>query len=297
MSSAHRFLMPCIFILALLAAGCAVPNQTGQPFVRAEHLCALSAGNPDPAAVKADLGSLLAYVPGGIGVKYYKKHNANVMGMIAGAQNVRSYADVNTGIFAFMTLSTIQVTDSRVTVSNQIYFDYDELEGRAIDVNEKVLFTSHPYNVFIEGIISFSFADRDLAQCVAEELRLILQPMWKQQQEEALGAFQAVVDQYRAMAVKPPVSEEQRRYIVQANALTQKKDYAQAVSLYEKALEISPFSYPAAYYNMALLSAQDGRYTAAIINMKKYLLLVPEAEDARAAQDKIYEWEALGGAQ
>jgi hypothetical protein len=26
--------------------------------------------------------------------------------------------------------------------------------------------------------------------------------------------------------------------------------------------------------------------------MKKYLMLVPEAEDARAAQDKIYEWEA-----
>jgi tetratricopeptide (TPR) repeat protein len=292
--------MPCVFILALLAAGCAVPSQTGPghqpPFVRAEHLCALAAGNPDPAAVKTDLGSLLAYVPRGIVVKYYRKHNANVRGMIAGAQNVQSYSHSNDNL-VHMTLFTVQVSDSMVAVSNQIYFDYDELRDRAIDVNEKVLFTSHPYNVFIEGIISFSFADRDLAQCVAEELRLIRQPMWKQQQEEALGAFQAVVDQYRAMAVKPPVPEEQRRYIVQANALTQKKEYAQAVGLYEKALEVNPFSYPAAYYNMALLSSQDGRYTAAIINMKKYLLLVPEAEDARAAQDKIYEWEALGGTQ
>jgi len=26
--------------------------------------------------------------------------------------------------------------------------------------------------------------------------------------------------------------------------------------------------------------------------MKKYLMLVPDAEDARGAQDKIYEWEA-----
>jgi len=25
--------------------------------------------------------------------------------------------------------------------------------------------------------------------------------------------------------------------------------------------------------------------------MKKYLMLMPDAEDARAAQDKIYEWE------
>jgi hypothetical protein len=27
--------------------------------------------------------------------------------------------------------------------------------------------------------------------------------------------------------------------------------------------------------------------------MKKYLMLVPDAADAREAQDKIYEWEAF----
>jgi hypothetical protein len=27
--------------------------------------------------------------------------------------------------------------------------------------------------------------------------------------------------------------------------------------------------------------------------MKKYLMLVPDAADARAAQDRIYEWEGL----
>lgn len=27
--------------------------------------------------------------------------------------------------------------------------------------------------------------------------------------------------------------------------------------------------------------------------MKKYLLLEPEASDARGAQDKIYEWEGI----
>ena len=45
------------------------------------------------------------------------------------------------------------------------------------------------------------------------------------------------------------------------------------------------------YFNLALLSAHTGNYLYAIINMKKNLLLVPEAKDARAAQDKIYEWE------
>lgn len=33
------------------------------------------------------------------------------------------------------------------------------------------------------------------------------------------------------------------------------------------------------------------RYPSSIFYMKKYLMLVPDASDARSAQDKIYEWE------
>jgi len=56
-------------------------------------------------------------------------------------------------------------------------------------------------------------------------------------------------------------------------------------------IDLGQTAYPAAYYNLALLLAQTQRFSKAIYNMKKYLMLVPEAEDARAAQDKIYEWE------
>lgn len=48
---------------------------------------------------------------------------------------------------------------------------------------------------------------------------------------------------------------------------------------------------PEAYYNMALNAAEMKTYYYAILNMRKYLLLMPDAEDARKAQDKIYEWE------
>jgi hypothetical protein len=44
---------------------------------------------------------------------------------------------------------------------------------------------------------------------------------------------------------------------------------------------------------MALLSAQMKRFNSAISYMKQYLMLVPDAKDARSAQDKIYEWELL----
>jgi tetratricopeptide (TPR) repeat protein len=91
------------------------------------------------------------------------------------------------------------------------------------------------------------------------------------------------------------VSEEQRRYIVQANVLSQEKDYGKAIELYLKAVELDSVSYPAAYFNLALLSAQMNRFTSAISCMKQYLLLEPGAQDARSAQDKIYEWELRAG--
>ena len=111
--------------------------------------------------------------------------------------------------------------------------------------------------------------------------------------DERLAQFESAAAEYRALKVKPPVSEEQRKLIVQANAMSQQKEYGEALSLYLKAVELDPVSYPAAYFNMALLSAQLQRYKPAITYMKQYLLLEPEAKDARSAQDKIYEWEIM----
>jgi len=107
-----------------------------------------------------------------------------------------------------------------------------------------------------------------------------------------LVAFQQVVASYKALSEKPTIIEEQRKYIVQANGKNEKKEYKEALNFYKKAITVNPTSYPSAYNNMALLAAQIQDYMYAIFNMKKYLMLVPEAEDARVAQDKIYEWEA-----
>jgi hypothetical protein len=42
---------------------------------------------------------------------------------------------------------------------------------------------------------------------------------------------------------------------------------------------------------MALILAHSGYFYQATYAMKAYLILMPDAEDARKAQDKIYEWE------
>ncbi|MDD2241987.1 MAG: tetratricopeptide repeat protein [Bacteroidales bacterium] len=88
------------------------------------------------------------------------------------------------------------------------------------------------------------------------------------------------------------VEENQRRYIVQASAATNQQLYSKAIDYFSRAVSINPLSYPVAYYNMALLNSQIELFGTAIMNMKKYLLLAPDAPDARVAQDKIYEWEA-----
>ncbi len=135
--------------------------------------------------------------------------------------------------------------------------------------------------------------DYTSAMQFANNLYFIQQKLRKDFYSSQLELFIPVAEKYRALKEKPVVSEEMRRYIVQANAFNEKKQYAGAIESYNKAIKTDPTSYPAAYSNMALLSAQIDRYDAAIFYMKEYMLLVPDASDARTAQDKIYEWEPL----
>ncbi len=114
-----------------------------------------------------------------------------------------------------------------------------------------------------------------------------------EKQKNELALFEPIAARYRELNIKPTISEEQRKYIVQANSMTEQKLYRQAQAKYLKAIEIDPTSYPAAYSNMALLAAQENHFHTAIFRMKQYLMLVPDAKDARSAQDKIYEWEDM----
>ena len=114
-----------------------------------------------------------------------------------------------------------------------------------------------------------------------------------EKQNKELALFEPIAAEYRSLSVKPRMTEEQRRLVVQANAYTQKKDYAGAIDRYNKTIEHNPTSYPEAYFNLALLHEQQSLYTFAIHYMKKYLMLAPDAPDARGAQDKIYEWETM----
>ena len=111
--------------------------------------------------------------------------------------------------------------------------------------------------------------------------------------DKKLDEFKPIAEQYKNDTNKPTMSEEQRKFIVQANAMNQQKQYVKAIQLFVQAIKLDAVSYPAAYANIALLQAQLGNYDLAIYHMKKYLMLEPNASDSRASQDKMYEWEIM----
>ncbi|RJR32795.1 MAG: hypothetical protein C4576_29380 [Desulfobacteraceae bacterium] len=151
------------------------------------------------------------------------------------------------------------------------------------------------YQIRLANSFRLGFESLSTAQKVADALYFIRQALWRieEQRKEKLALFEPKAAEYRALKIKPPMSEELRRMVVQANLMSEQKKYAEAIKQYSSIIEIEPISYPAAYFNLALLLAQDKKPLSAIYNMKHYLLLVPNAPDARGAQDKIYEWEYM----
>ncbi len=107
---------------------------------------------------------------------------------------------------------------------------------------------------------------------------------------EETNAFKDIVDKFRGNAAPPEFPEDARRLRVQAESALRDKRLDDASDRYEEALKIAAW-WPEGRFNRALILGDLERYAEAMREMKRYLALVPEALNARAAQDKIYEWE------
>jgi formylglycine-generating enzyme required for sulfatase activity len=127
---------------------------------------------------------------------------------------------------------------------------------------------------------------------LAVSIFLICMPAFADDTTNMNDPFLGVVAAYRAANPKPQLSEEARKFKVQAEFAVQNKEFDKAAELYGKALDIAPW-WPAGHFNRALILGEIKKYRVAMNEMKRYLLLVPDAPDARAAQDKIYQWESL----
>lgn len=129
----------------------------------------------------------------------------------------------------------------------------------------------------------------NIQKCLAVILLIVCAPAFA---ESANDPFQEVAAKYLAANPKPVLSEEAHKYKVQAEFMVQEKQPDKAIVLYGKALNVAPW-WPEGHYQLGLLLGEAKKYRDAMQEMKHYLLLAPEGADARAAQDKIYQWEVV----
>ncbi len=107
---------------------------------------------------------------------------------------------------------------------------------------------------------------------------------------DAFGEFQQKAAAWRALAVKPAISEEVRMHRLLAEHAVAEKQFSAAVEEYEAGLGINP-TWPEGHFNAALLSAELGYYSEAIWHMRAYLELLPNAPDAQDARDQMLLWQ------
>jgi hypothetical protein len=108
-----------------------------------------------------------------------------------------------------------------------------------------------------------------------------------------LEEFKPKAAAWRQLAVKPELPEDAHRHQVLAESAFQSKDVGKTILEYAAALHAYPL-WPEGHYNLAMLAAEIGGrpgYDIAIVHMKSYLELMPDASDARAAKDNIIVWE------
>lgn len=104
------------------------------------------------------------------------------------------------------------------------------------------------------------------------------------------SSFEKAVKESPNSAANTILPENVRRYKVQAESAIREKSYYEAADILRQALIIAPL-WPEGHFNRAIVLSEVREFNLAINEMNRYLRLVPDAQNARAAQDKIYDWE------
>jgi tetratricopeptide (TPR) repeat protein len=100
---------------------------------------------------------------------------------------------------------------------------------------------------------------------------------------------EALVRLYPRLPSSPPLPEAARRFFVEGQAFARADDYAGAAESFRKVTAIAPW-FPNGYFNLALVEERAGQYGPAVLSMETFLRLAPRSENARVAQDRLYEW-------
>lgn len=105
------------------------------------------------------------------------------------------------------------------------------------------------------------------------------------------AGFQEEARAWRALPVKPGLPDGVRRSQLLAEDAIRNKSFEEAINRYEQGLQALPL-WPEGQFNAALLYGEIGIYGQAVLHMKRYLELRPDAPDAPSARDQVVIWQA-----
>jgi tetratricopeptide (TPR) repeat protein len=131
-----------------------------------------------------------------------------------------------------------------------------------------------------------SWPDETVAQEFADAFNRLVYAAY----HEDFATFSAAAKAWRENPVKPPLSPEADRHRILAENAIKEKNLDSAIEHYESALDVQP-TWPAGWFNLALIYAGQNDYSNAVGCMNHYLELVPDAPDAKDAREQMIIWE------
>jgi hypothetical protein len=258
------------YLLLLMLSGCASDPTLSTPDPGA---------TPEVAQAREMLGRQLTRSP----------FVADVVFQVApGQPRVMDYTDPTTGVAQTVTLVTV--------LPDSIAVSYSPSPNAYTEPAWKITYASyqdgHTYYWLWSG---WSQAD---AQGIADALKVLVLDSRRDLDGLLTGKYQKFLGLCQTWLGKPqpPLPEEARQHQLLAEDAAGRNDLDKAMDEYDKVIGAAP-CWAEARRRDALLEGQTGWYFAAVQDMKKYLLLVPDAPDAQAMRDQITVWNGRMGSE
>jgi hypothetical protein len=259
--------IPCL--LTLLLAGCASDPTLSTPDPGA---------SPQVVQAREVLGQQLSRSPFVADV---------VFAVDPGQPRVMNYTDPTTGVAQTVTLVTL--------LPDSIAVSYVPSPNAYTEAAWKITYTGyqdgHTYFWLWSG---WSQGD---AQQIADALRVLVLDARRNMDEVFAGKYQKFLQlcqPWFGSKTPTPFPDEARQHQLLAEDAVSRNDLDKAMDEYDAAIGAAP-CWAEGRRQDALLEGQTGWYFVAVQDMKKYLLLVPDAANAQAMRDQIVIWNGRMG--
>jgi hypothetical protein len=142
----------------------------------------------------------------------------------------------------------------------------------------------------------YRWTDGTAAQSFADAYNRLAYAAYHQDEDFAkeFETFSVAAKAWRENPTKPPLGPDADRERILAENAIKEKNVDAAIGHYEGALQAQA-TWPAGWFNLAVIYSEQEDYGYAANRMKHYLELAPDASDAKDARAQMVIWEDKAG--